>query len=606
MSDTPDWKQLDFSWRWYATTLWRGGLISVQLVAATLLIELFGLTLPFFYIVIFDRVFGRSNLATLDVIAIGVLAVLLFDLVVKVLRAWLMNFQVARLNAHSARLILNAAMTDDTRAVQQERIAPAVWVEALLGQLQKNQSTLMLIFSGLFDAGFALVILVVLLLMHPVMALVALAPVVPVMLYQVWHAPREKQRARQAAQQMERYKARLLEILTQRDTITMVAGATRQRDALNRQLNDIQNENRHARLDQMGQGNIPGFFINLGSMVTLYVGAHLVLAGQLSFGVYLAINMISRNVLGSVQKALSAWLQYQELSDTLAGKIAPVLMARPPQRILLRATAAPAEVILESPAGGLSVTDLRYAYARVSANASDPAGGDETAAVQGISFTLQPGERIVLAGRSGSGKSTLCHLLARLLTPSHGLITLDGSPIGAIADESFRRAVTYLPQNPGLLSGTLEENIALARPEANLKDILEAARLAGLQSMLQASAQGIQSVVSPMGMNLSEGVKKQVLLARLFLMQPAVVILDSVFNRFPADLRIEVLNNLQTHCPKATLIFVTQYLPLHQQADRILVMDGGKLVEAGGFESLLAARGTYYHLYATPQPGGNA
>jgi ATP-binding cassette subfamily B protein len=211
---------------------------------------------------------------------------------------------------------------------------------------------------------------------------------------------------------------------------------------------------------------------------------------------------------------------------------------------------------------------------------------------------------VAIVGPTGAGKTTLVNLILRFYELDAGRITLDGVDITAMRRDQLRGAIGMVLQDTWLFSGTIWDNIAYGRPDASEEDILAAARVAFVDRFVQALPDGYQTVLDEETSNVSAGQKQLITIARAFLADPALLILDEATSS--VDTRTELLVQHATAALRAnrTSFVVAHRLSTIRDADLILVMDAGRIVEQGTHEELLASRGAYYELYQTQFTGG--
>ena len=223
--------------------------------------------------------------------------------------------------------------------------------------------------------------------------------------------------------------------------------------------------------------------------------------------------------------------------------------------------------------------------------------GRDRPALDGVSLTIAPGERILVTGPSGAGKSSLLALLLRFTEPSGGRIEAGGVPLSSIATPAWRRQVAWVPQRPVLMPGTLAANIALGEAGASRDAIASAAGLAGADGFIRALPDGYDTEIEERGARLSIGQRQLVAFARALLADPRLLILDEATSSvdIPTEARIEqALERLLWH---RTSFVVAHRLSTIRRADLIVVLEYGEVIEAGTHEDLISRRGRYFSLY---------
>ena len=217
--------------------------------------------------------------------------------------------------------------------------------------------------------------------------------------------------------------------------------------------------------------------------------------------------------------------------------------------------------------------------------------------LQGIDLSIKPGEFVALVGRSGAGKSTIAHLIPRLLEPDSGKVLIDGRDIREFTLESLRRQVGLVSQDTILLRGTILENLAIARPDAGEDELLQAAREAGADQFIRDLPDGYETMVGERGSTLSGGQARRIALARMLLKNPPVVVLDEPLVALDAELEQEVSQSLRRVLNGRTTLLIAHRFTLLPNADQILVIDQGRIVEQGRHAELIASDGLYRRLY---------
>ncbi|MEL6816761.1 MAG: ATP-binding cassette domain-containing protein, partial [Cyanobacteria bacterium J06598_3] len=213
-----------------------------------------------------------------------------------------------------------------------------------------------------------------------------------------------------------------------------------------------------------------------------------------------------------------------------------------------------------------------------------------------VNLEFHAGEFIGIVGQSGSGKSTLMKLLPRLYRAESGRILIDSYDISKVELYSLRQQVGIVPQDSLLFEGSIQDNIALTNPQADTESIIEAAKIAGAHDFIMALPSGYNSRVGERGSSLSGGQRQRIAIARTVLQNPRLLILDEATSALDYDTEAQVCYNLKQWAQGRTVFFITHRLSTIKQADRILVMEKGSVVELGTHKELMALKGRYYCL----------
>jgi ATP-binding cassette subfamily B protein len=223
-----------------------------------------------------------------------------------------------------------------------------------------------------------------------------------------------------------------------------------------------------------------------------------------------------------------------------------------------------------------------------------------------VSFEIPAGHKVAVVGASGAGKSTLARLLFRFFDVDGGRITIDGQDIRTVTQDSLRSAIGVVPQDTVLFNDTLYQNLAYGRPGASEEEVRRAAKLAHLEHFIETLPQGYQTRVGERGLKLSGGEKQRVAIARVFLKNPPILILDEATSSLDSVSEQVILEALREVSEQRTTLVIAHRLSTVRDADTILVMDGGRIVERGTHRELLTAGGRYADLWLRQQEDGEA
>lgn len=571
---------------WYLKLFAKNWPISIQLLLGAGLVQVFALALPIFNMVIFDRVFGRNNLAALDIIGLGIVVVIVFDLVVKMFRTYLLAHQLRWIDDISSRLwiqqLLNAGKNHTGKA--------ALALVDRYGELLKvNRVVARHVFVTALDCVFSVGVIILLLLISPTLTMIAMLPLLPIAITGLCYTPAVRRQQNEFARDLKKSQLSIVEVLKHYDDLLSNNAQYVKVQALHLNIQTFVSRHFGYTLSQVGQGNIEGFFINLGSILTLYVGAKIVLAGDLSFGSYLAVNTLSRGVSTSFQKAVSGWMEYQEASSSTA----------PIRQLLQNSSVSDRKrdflPVSQEFNGQLTLDKVSFRF-------ENELGQSGPWVLNNVSLTIEPGEKVLITGKSGAGKTSLCELLQRLKDPTKGFVRLDGLPAADIDPDLWRSMVGYCPHKPAMFEGTLYDNIVLGLTEIPMQDVLSIVEITHLQDLIEQSEKGFDTAVMPMGMNLSRSHAQRIGLARMLLRQPKVMVLDEAMSELPPAVRLDILRNIQKTWPEMGSVIVSNFIPMHQLSDRILVMEEGQFVESGTFQNLRSKPGAYLNLFQIGEP----
>lgn len=321
------------------------------------------------------------------------------------------------------------------------------------------------------------------------------------------------------------------------------------------------------------------FLSNLSMAIVLYIGGRFTILQSISPGDLIAF-MSYLGLLTWPMMALGWAINLIQRGKVSMDRVNQILKEKP------EITDSPGVLPLDSLQGRIEIKGLTFQIE----NHSPPI-------LDHLDLEIHRGEKIVVVGKTGSGKSTLCRLLTRLLESPKDSIFYDGIEIHQIPLKVLRSSIGYVPQETFLFSTTLRENITFGNSKATQEEIEEAIRVAQLEEEIRSLPKGLQTMIGEKGINLSGGQAQRVAIARALLIKPAIFILDNALSSVDLQTEERILEGLERFLKGKTLILITHRIAPLQRADRIVVLEKGRVVEMGDHETLLSRGGIYTKLY---------
>jgi subfamily B ATP-binding cassette protein HlyB/CyaB len=566
-----------FGFGWFVPVLWKFRWELGEVLLAAFFFQLLGIGLPLFIQVIIDKVFVYNNRSTLIVVAAGMLVVILFEGLFGILQSVLLSHGGNRIDVTLGSAIYRRLVRIPLRYFEQRRVGDTT---ARVREVERIRSFLTgQALLSVVDGLFVFVYLGILFFYSAALTLVVLAALLLIAITTAAFRPALRGRLEERFDAGADSQAFLVESVTGMETVKAMALEASMVQRWERLLaRYVSAAYRADRLSGIA-GGIARTLRNLATLAILWFGARLVMEGSLTVGALIAFQMMSGRAIAPMLRISSLWQQFQQvgiavrrLGDLMDAPSEPVLQADKPALPPLR--------------GHIRFEHVAFRYHH-----------DGPRVLEDIHFEIRPGMTVGIVGRSGSGKSTLAKLLERLYVPESGRILVDGHDLAQIDPGWLRRQIAVVPQESFLFGGSIRENIAVRNPGAPMGRVIDAARLAGAHEFIADLPQGYETPVGERGTALSGGQRQRLAIARALLTDPKILILDEATSALDYESERIIQDNLDRIRQGRTLILVAHRLSMLRSADRLLVLDKGRLVEAGSHDELLARAGLYRHLY---------
>ena len=556
-----------------------------RILMASFCLQIFALVIPLFTMVIIDKVLGSGSLSTLHVLVIALVMVALFDFILSGARKSLFAHTTSRVDvtlaAQMYQHLLNLPMMFYTTRATGDTVTRVRELESLRAFLSGAG------LSTLVDLPFACLFLTVMFWFNPWITLgVALVAASLLVMYGViGPVLRERLQAKFAASTDTQSLA--VESIVGMHTLKAQEFSSQMQHEWERCVLE------QARLGQKVEAltalleQVSSLAQKLTTGGILLFGAMAVLDGKMTAGQLIAMNMIAGRVLAPVLR-IGQGLQQLHQTGVSVRRVGEVFDAKPEPKSAQAMTNLPPTL-----EGRVEWQNVSFAY------------DEESPVLEEISLSVEPGEVIGIVGASGSGKSTFLSLMQRLYLPTQGRIKIDGLDIANVQPDWLRRQCGVVLQESLLLNRSVFDNLAMRYmacfpngPVLDMERVVEAARLAGADEMIRGLPQNYDTVVGERGIRLSCGQRQRIALARALITDPAMLFLDEATSSLDSEAEKAIQENLQEICQGRTVFIAAHRLSTLRIADRVIVLDEGRLVEQGSVAELLAAGGRYARLHS--------
>lgn len=543
---------------------WRTGL---RALLATLAVQALGVTFPLLTKVMVDQVLPQRELALIPMLLVGIVAVVLMQMIVGYLRQLMLIRLQADVDTGLMGDFLEHLLALPYRFYQQ-RTSGDLLMRLSSNTVMRELLTTQTI-SAMMDGILVLTFLVILLIQAPIFGFVTLGIGLIQVLLLLASTSRMHDLAQRHLSTQAETQAYLVEALA---GINMVKAVGAEERVMQR-WSSLHHKALGVTLDKQRLSALVDTILNslqiAAPLILLLIGAQQVLDGSLSLGAMLALNTLAMGFLIPLNALVASGQQLQSVGAHLA-RMADVLEAE-------RETSG---IISPDLTGKIALENVSFQYDRHS-----------KLILQDISVQIEPGQKVAIVGRSGSGKSTLARLLLGLHQPSAGEVRFDGVPLDKLDRHALRRQIGVVLQEVFLFSGSIRQNIAFGQDELSFEELLETTRLACIDHDIAHMPMDFETMVAEGGAGLSGGQRQRLALARALARKPAILLLDEATSHLDTTTEQQIEQNLRTL--GCTQVVIAHRLSTIRQADLILVMDGGRIVERGTHAELLAQAGVY-------------
>jgi len=553
---------------WFWDVIFKSWPIYTEVIVASLLINIFALSAPLFTMNVYDRVVPNHAIETLWVLAIGIAIVYTFDFIMKSLRGYFIDVAGKR-----SDILLSASIFEKVMGIKMASRPTSVG--AFASSLHEFESFRDFLTSAtlatLIDLPFLFIFLAVIYMLGGEIAFIPLIVLPLAILGGVIAQAPLKKTITEVSQFASQKNALLIESLSNLESIKSNGAESQVQQRWENNIGQIAKLSLKARLYSTMAVNFTSFLQQVASVAVIILGVYKISEGELTMGALIACTILTGRAMAPIAQVASLLTRYHQARtslDSLNNIMTLPVEHEQDKKFLNRPNFT----------GTIEFKNVSFSYPEQPIKALD-----------NISFKIKAGEHVGFIGRIGSGKSTIEKLMLSFYEPDEGSILIDGTDIRQIAPSDLRRQIGYVPQDISLSFGSVKDNITLGSPFAEDADILRAAEIAGVTSFVNRHPAGFDLAVGERGASLSGGQRQSVAVARSLLLSPPIYIMDEPSNSMDNSTEEGFKQRFSKQLDTQTLILVTHRASLLTLVDRLIVLDGAKIVADGSKESVLTA-----------------
>ncbi|MDY0191655.1 MAG: type I secretion system permease/ATPase [Desulfuromonas sp.] len=565
-----------FDFTWFIPSLVKYRRIITEVIIMSIVIQLFALITPLFFQVVMDKVLVHRSFSTLDVIAVAFVGVIIFEVVLGGLRTYIFSHTTSRIDVELGAKLFRHLLALPLAYFEARRVGDTVARVRELEQIRGFLTGQTL--TSVLDLMFSFIFIAVMWYYSGWLTLIVLVSLPCYALWSITISPILRSRLNEKFARNADNQSFLVESVTAVGTIKAMAVEPQMTRRWDKQLASyVSSSFRVTRIATIGQQGVQ-LIQKIVTVAILWLGARLVIGGELTVGQLIAFNMLAGQVSAPIIRLAQLWQDFQQVGISVA-RLGDILNT-PTESAKSRLALPPIQ-------GDIQFEHVNFRYRL-----------DGPQIIKDLNMTIRAGEVVGIVGRSGSGKSTLAKLVQRLYTPEGGRVLVDGNDL-SIADPTWlRRQIGVVLQENVLLNTSIRNNIALVDPGLPMDRVIEAAKLSGAHDFIMDLPEGYDTEVGEQGSNLSGGQRQRLAIARALITNPRILIFDEATSALDYESERAIMQNMKLICHNRTVLIIAHRLSTVRQADRIIAMDKGVVVEQGSHEQLITKeKGYYRYLY---------
>ena len=567
--------QIQFGFKWFFAEIMTYKQVIMEVLLGSFIVQLFGLVTPLFTQVILDKVIVHRTLTTLDVLAFGFIAVMVFEFLLNMSRKYIFVHTASKIDAKLGAKLFKHLFSLPFTYFESRKVGNIIARVRELDQIRDfitNKSV-----SVIIDVFFSVVFVLMMFLYSVKLTFLVLGFVALIAILYLLVTPELRARLEKKFQMGAQSNAYLVESVTGIQTVKSLAIEGSMQKKWEDYLGNYVKSG--FQLSNMGNisGAISGLFQKAMTIAILYLGVKLVIENKLTIGQLIAFQMFANQFTAPILRLVNLW---NELQQALLGidRLGDILNTP----VEVQSSKA---ITLPTVAGRVKFDNISFKY-----NVNTPY------VINGFSLDVKPGMSVGLVGRSGSGKSTITKLIQRLYIANEGAIYIDGVDIRQMNPAWLRQNIGVVLQENYLFSGTIRDNISLPMPNALIEKIIEMAKIAGADEFISQLTEGYDTMVGERGSSLSGGQRQRIAIARALITNPRILIMDEATSALDYESESIIMKNMRQITKGRTTFIIAHRLSTVRNCNVIVVLDKGHIKEIGSHAQLMEMGGYYKFL----------
>ena len=558
--------QIENPTQWFWGAMKKNKSIFIRVALTALMINLFVIITPLYTRNVYDRVLPNNSIDTLWVLSIGIFTVMIFDFIMKLIRSHYLGLANKR-----ADIIMSNKIFDQLLNIRLDQKPASTGM--FLSRLQSFESVrdffTTATIAAIVDLPFIFIFIAIIFFIGGPLGWISVATVVIVLAFSLYMQIPIKKIIEKSAKEDQLKITALNETVSGLEIIKAVRAQNRMKTQFENSLNQTAYYSEKSQHLSQTVSYFTSFIAQFSNIAMVILGVYLVTEGKLTMGGIIAASMLNGRVVAPISQIVSMIIRYDRTLTSFKNinELMQMEVEKDKNKTYLSRPNLKGDIVFK---------DVTFAYKDQNFNA-----------LENINLKIKDGEKVGVIGKIGSGKSTLAKLILNLYSPTNGSVLIDNTDVRQIDPVDIRKAIGYVPQEPYLFLGTIKDNITIGEAFASDEDLIEAAKIAGLNDFLGKHEAGFDLTVGERGDGLSGGEKQSITLARALISRPNFIILDEPTNAMDLQTERNFIQNLKNIIKNKTLILLTHKMSVLELVDRVIVLHEGKIIADGPKEKVI-------------------